>query len=232
MGLTRVSTCPDIDRAYIKDPSGLLTPERARTLIPAVKAHLGGKALELHSHCTLGLSSISYMTAAELGVEVDAPAAVLAGALALALGAKDAIFNRLVRANEDIARHHGHGGIMFVNRWRSRLARWNGRLFLVNLGVKPVNFYPFNYFFLLCLFQGKQHLHQKCRRIAGTRQDDGCPFRFRFPVAGSQTKPGHSRALDAVQFAGDFGCDHHSHGLGRLNRPTEGVGIFGIQGSQ
>ena len=28
----------DIDRVYIKDPAGLLTPERARTLIPAVSA--------------------------------------------------------------------------------------------------------------------------------------------------------------------------------------------------
>ena len=61
---------PDIDRAYIKDPSGLLTPERARTLIPAVRAQLGAMALELHSHCTIGLSGMSYMAAAELGVQV------------------------------------------------------------------------------------------------------------------------------------------------------------------
>ena len=66
----RIATCPDIDRAYIKDPSGLMTPERARTLIPAIRAQLGGKPLELHSHCTIGLSAMSYMVAAELGVEV------------------------------------------------------------------------------------------------------------------------------------------------------------------
>jgi oxaloacetate decarboxylase (Na+ extruding) subunit alpha len=66
----RVSKSPHIDRAYIKDPSGLLTPERARTLIPAVRAQLGCLPLELHSHCTIGLSALSYMTAAELGVEV------------------------------------------------------------------------------------------------------------------------------------------------------------------
>ena len=64
----RIAVCPDIDRAYIKDPSGLMTPERARTLIPAVHAQLGGKPLEVHSHCTIGLSSVSYMVAAELGV--------------------------------------------------------------------------------------------------------------------------------------------------------------------
>lgn len=66
----RVSKSPHIDRAYIKDPSGLLTPERARTLIPAVRAQLGRVSLELHSHCTIGLSPLSYMAAAELGVEV------------------------------------------------------------------------------------------------------------------------------------------------------------------
>ncbi len=65
-----VSKSPHVDRAYIKDPSGLLTPERARTLIPAVRAKLGGMPLELHSHCTIGLSPLSYMAAAELGVEV------------------------------------------------------------------------------------------------------------------------------------------------------------------
>jgi oxaloacetate decarboxylase (Na+ extruding) subunit alpha len=62
--------CPDIDRAYIKDPAGILTPDRARTLIPAVQAALGGKPLELHSHATLGLSQLTCLTAAELGVHV------------------------------------------------------------------------------------------------------------------------------------------------------------------
>jgi oxaloacetate decarboxylase alpha subunit len=66
----RVAQSPHVDRAYIKDPSGLLTPERARTLIPAVRAQLGAMPLELHSHCTIGLSPLSYMAAAELGVEV------------------------------------------------------------------------------------------------------------------------------------------------------------------
>ena len=59
---------PYIDRAYIKDPAGLLTPERARTLIPAVRARLGGKPLELHAHCTIGLSPLVYLVAPDLGV--------------------------------------------------------------------------------------------------------------------------------------------------------------------
>jgi len=69
--------CPDIDRAYIKDPAGILTPDRARTLIPAVQAalrgrtdHDTGKALELHSHASLGLSPLTCLVAAELGVQV------------------------------------------------------------------------------------------------------------------------------------------------------------------
>ncbi len=60
---------PDIDRVYVKDPAGLLTPERARTLIPAVRARLGETVpLELHSHCTIGLSPLTCLTAADLGV--------------------------------------------------------------------------------------------------------------------------------------------------------------------
>jgi oxaloacetate decarboxylase alpha subunit len=59
---------PEVDRCYVKDPAGLLTPERARTLIPAVLARLGGKPLELHAHCTIGLSPLVYQVAPDLGV--------------------------------------------------------------------------------------------------------------------------------------------------------------------
>jgi len=64
------AACPDIDRAYVKDPAGILTPERAATLIPAVLAQLGGKPLELHSHASLGLSPRTCLLAADLGVHV------------------------------------------------------------------------------------------------------------------------------------------------------------------
>ena len=66
----QMAASPDIDRVYVKDPAGLLTPERARTLLPAVKARLGPTALELHSHCTIGLSPLTYLAAPDLGVEV------------------------------------------------------------------------------------------------------------------------------------------------------------------
>lgn len=57
-----------IGTVYLKDPGGLLTPERARTLVPAIRARLGAKPLELHSHTTIGLAQFSYLEAARLGV--------------------------------------------------------------------------------------------------------------------------------------------------------------------
>jgi oxaloacetate decarboxylase (Na+ extruding) subunit alpha len=65
----QMAACQDIDRVYVKDPAGLLTPERARTLFPAVQARLGADTpLELHSHCTIGLSPLTCLVAAELGL--------------------------------------------------------------------------------------------------------------------------------------------------------------------
>ncbi len=64
----RLAASPDIDAIYIKDPGGLLTPLRARTLIPAVKAVIGDKPLELHSHCTIGLGELVYMDAPGWGI--------------------------------------------------------------------------------------------------------------------------------------------------------------------
>ena len=58
---------PDVDAVYIKDPGGLLTPLRARTLIPAVMAAIGNKPLELHSHCTIGVGELTYMDAPDVG---------------------------------------------------------------------------------------------------------------------------------------------------------------------
>ena len=64
----KLAASHDVDAIYIKDPGGLLTPLRARTLIPAVKAVLDNKPLELHSHCTIGLGELVYMDAPEWGV--------------------------------------------------------------------------------------------------------------------------------------------------------------------
>jgi oxaloacetate decarboxylase (Na+ extruding) subunit alpha len=64
----RLAASSDVDRIYIKDPAGLLSPERARGLIPALLAAIGVRPLELHSHCTIGLGPMTCIAAAELGV--------------------------------------------------------------------------------------------------------------------------------------------------------------------
>ncbi|KRB78786.1 MULTISPECIES: biotin carboxyl carrier protein [unclassified Sphingomonas] len=60
---------PDIDLFYVKDPSGLLSPERAGTLIPAIRAAIGRKRLEVHLHCTIGLGPRASLAAVEAGAE-------------------------------------------------------------------------------------------------------------------------------------------------------------------
>lgn len=63
-----LAASPDVDAVYIKDPGGLLTPLRARTLIPAVMQAIGNKPLELHTHCTIGVGELTYMDAPQWGV--------------------------------------------------------------------------------------------------------------------------------------------------------------------
>ena len=58
----------DIDVMMIKDPGGLLTPDRIRTLVPALLAVTGKVPLELHSHCMTGLAPLVYLEGVRLGV--------------------------------------------------------------------------------------------------------------------------------------------------------------------
>jgi oxaloacetate decarboxylase alpha subunit len=64
----QLAACADIDALYVKDPGGLLTTRRASALLPAIRAQLGGKPLELHSHCTIGLGELLYLDAVEYGI--------------------------------------------------------------------------------------------------------------------------------------------------------------------
>ena len=64
----QLAASPDIDCFYIKDPGGLLSPERVRTLAPAIKAAIGPKRLEIHAHCTIGYGALTSLAAAELGI--------------------------------------------------------------------------------------------------------------------------------------------------------------------
>ncbi len=63
----KVAASPHVDLFYLKDPSGLMGPERARTLVPAVKAVIGNKKLEMHVHCTIGYGPLASLVGAELG---------------------------------------------------------------------------------------------------------------------------------------------------------------------
>ncbi|MDE0211534.1 MAG: pyruvate carboxylase subunit B [Boseongicola sp.] len=59
-----------VDGVFIKDPSGLLTPDRAITLVPAIKSAIGDLPLQLHSHCLSGLAPYTALLAVEHGVDV------------------------------------------------------------------------------------------------------------------------------------------------------------------
>ena len=58
------------DAIVIQDPSGLLTPDRVRTLVPAVRAAIGDKTLEFHTHCLTGLGPLVTLEAAKAGCDV------------------------------------------------------------------------------------------------------------------------------------------------------------------
>lgn len=58
------------DAIFLKDPSGLLTPERAMTLVPAAKKVCGKLPLQIHSHCLSGLAPYVVFRCAEYGADV------------------------------------------------------------------------------------------------------------------------------------------------------------------
>ena len=53
----------------VKDPTGLLTPERGRTLFPALVRAARGVPFQLHSHCQSGLAPEVYSEAMQAGFE-------------------------------------------------------------------------------------------------------------------------------------------------------------------
>ena len=57
------------DGIYIKDSGGLLTPERAQTIVPVFLQNSNGKPIALHSHCTTGLAPLVYLDAIKLGID-------------------------------------------------------------------------------------------------------------------------------------------------------------------
>ncbi|MEK7782498.1 MAG: hypothetical protein AAB279_01090 [Candidatus Binatota bacterium] len=67
---TRAATKLDIFRIILKDPGGLLTPERTQSLVPVVLQNANGIPVELHTHCTTGLGSLCCLEAIKGGIRI------------------------------------------------------------------------------------------------------------------------------------------------------------------
>jgi oxaloacetate decarboxylase alpha subunit len=65
---TREAIALDVYRVILKDPGGILTPERTRTLAPAVLKAAGSTTVELHTHCTTGLGTLCCLEAIKAGM--------------------------------------------------------------------------------------------------------------------------------------------------------------------
>jgi oxaloacetate decarboxylase alpha subunit len=65
-----LADCTEMDRLYLKDPGGLLTPAAVRELAPHFAAAAGERPIELHSHCTIGLAPFVYVEGLKAGFHV------------------------------------------------------------------------------------------------------------------------------------------------------------------
>lgn len=67
---TREAASLDVFRLCLKDPGGLLTPERLRTLVPVILENSNGVPVEIHTHCTTGLGPLCCLEAIKLGITI------------------------------------------------------------------------------------------------------------------------------------------------------------------
>lgn len=87
-----------VDIVVLKDPNGVLTPERVRTLAPAMKQAAGSLPLVCHSHCVTGLGPATNLEAVKCGVD-----AIWTASKPLANGSS-------LPDTESMVRHLTHGG--------------------------------------------------------------------------------------------------------------------------
>jgi oxaloacetate decarboxylase alpha subunit len=66
----QMSTWDVTTAIYFEDAAGILTPERARTLVPAMLAAAGSLPLEMHCHNTTGLAPLTYIEGLAHGVRI------------------------------------------------------------------------------------------------------------------------------------------------------------------
>jgi len=67
---TRQAASLKVNRLCLKDPGGLLTPERIKTLVPMIFQNSDGIPVELHTHCTTGLGPLCCLEAVKLGIKI------------------------------------------------------------------------------------------------------------------------------------------------------------------
>jgi oxaloacetate decarboxylase (Na+ extruding) subunit alpha len=68
--VAQLDACEAVDSVYLKDPAGLLTPERVTALVPRLQARLSRlRVNEIHSHSTTGLSPLTVLAAADVGID-------------------------------------------------------------------------------------------------------------------------------------------------------------------
>jgi oxaloacetate decarboxylase alpha subunit len=65
-----LADCAEMDRLYLKDPGGLLTQSAVGELAPHFLRAAGGRTIELHSHCTIGLAPFVYVEGLRAGFQV------------------------------------------------------------------------------------------------------------------------------------------------------------------
>ena len=57
-------------RICLKDPGGLLTPERTRALVPLMTANAPDTPIEMHTHCSTGLGPLCVLEAVQQGIRI------------------------------------------------------------------------------------------------------------------------------------------------------------------
>lgn len=62
-----MASWPGVRAIYVEDAAGVLTPDRAATLLPALRAATGSVTLELHCHNTTGLAQHNYIEGLKAG---------------------------------------------------------------------------------------------------------------------------------------------------------------------
>ena len=57
-----------VDAIHVEDAGGVLTPERIKTLLPAIQRECKGVPIEIHAHCNTGLAPLAYLEAIKMGI--------------------------------------------------------------------------------------------------------------------------------------------------------------------